>query len=165
MNNRWFSVTCRTIAVDSFLLQKLHDFDVCQWGVVEGLQSRWGIFQACQILQATNTAQTIIWNISIILHGYWLFPRLNYWKRLGKETACISQYEYIRTVKLLASLIYMVSGYVLFQSSNIMRRPQNLRKISHLFWYLLNNVKSSGIFFQIFVAFSENLKFKFQNLN
>ena len=98
MNNRWLNVTCRTIAVDSFLLQKLHDFDVCQWGVVEGLQSRWGIFQACQILQATNTAQTIIWNISIILHGYWLFPRLNYWKRLGKETACIAQYEYIRTV-------------------------------------------------------------------
>ena len=103
--NNWQSIidvverlTCRTIAVDSFLLQKLHDFDVCQWGVVEGLQSRWGIFQACQILQATNTAQTIIWNISIILHGYWLFPRLNYWKRLGKETACIAQYKYIRTV-------------------------------------------------------------------
>ena len=88
--NNWQSIidvverlTCRTIAVDSFLLQKLHDFDVCQWGVVEGLQSRWGIFQACQILQATNTTQTIIWNISIILHGYWILP-LNYWKRLGR---------------------------------------------------------------------------------
>ena len=33
VNNRWLNVTCRTIAVDSFLLQKLHDFDICQFEI------------------------------------------------------------------------------------------------------------------------------------
>ena len=33
------------------------------------------------------------------------------------------------------------------------------KKISHLFWGLLSSVKTNGIFFQIFVAFSENLNF------
>ena len=31
------------------------------------------------------------------------------------------------------------------------------KKVSHLFW--LSNIKTSGRFFQIFVAFSENLNF------
>ena len=31
-----------------------------------------------------------------------------------------------------------------------MRRPQNLKKISHLFWHLLSSVKTSGRFFQFF---------------
>ena len=38
--------------------------------------------------------------------------------------------------------------------------PQNSEKRSHLFWRLLSSVKTSGIFLQNFVAFSENLNFK-----
>ena len=34
-------------------------------------------------------------------------------------------------------------------------------KISHFFWSLLINVKTSGRFFQVFMAFSENLNFTF----
>ena len=33
-------------------------------------------------------------------------------------------------------------------------------KISHFFWSLLSNVKTRGRFFQVFMAFSENLNFK-----
>ena len=33
------------------------------------------------------------------------------------------------------------------------------QKISYLFWNLLNNIKTSGRFLQIWVAFSENLNF------
>ena len=41
-------------------------------------------------------------------------------------------------------------------------KATKLEKKSHLFWRLLNKVKTSGrFFFLIFVAFSENLNFKF----
>ena len=45
-----------------------------------------------------------------------------------------------------------------------MRRPQNLKKISHL--YLFSSVKTSRTFFKNFVAFSEKLNFtdNFQRL-
>ena len=47
---------------------------------------------------------------------------------------------------------------------DIMRRPQNLKKISHLFWqnnrfYSVASKQVEEDFFQIFVAFSEKLNF------
>ena len=48
-----------------------------------------------------------------------------------------------------------------FKSSDIVRRPQNLKKkLSYFFFKLLSNVKTSKLFFQIFVTFSEYLNFK-----
>jgi hypothetical protein len=38
-------------------------------------------------------------------------------------------------------------------------KAKKFEKISHLFWPLLSNVKTSGRFFQIFVAFLDNLNF------
>ena len=38
-------------------------------------------------------------------------------------------------------------------------KATKFEKISHLFWHLLSSVKTSGNFFHIFVAFSENLNF------
>ena len=40
----------------------------------------------------------------------------------------------------------------MFDSSKV-RRPQNLKKISHFFWCLLSNVKTSGMFFQFLGSF------------
>ena len=50
-------------------------------------------------------------------------------------------------------------SFSLFKSSDIVRRPQNLKKISQN--YLNSNVtpKQSGLLFQICVAFSEYLNF------
>ena len=47
-------------------------------------------------------------------------------------------------------------------SSEIMRRPQNLKKSPT--WFLLSSVKTSWRFFQTFVAFSEKLDFKKEEL-
>ena len=50
-----------------------------------------------------------------------------------------------------------------YYSSDIMRRPQNLKKnlppVLTKQWFLLSSVKTSGRFFQIFVAFSEKMDF------
>ena len=48
---------------------------------------------------------------------------------------------------------------IVAQSEDIVRRPQNSKKISHLFWHLISSVKTSGWFFQLFVAFPVNLNF------
>ena len=49
--------------------------------------------------------------------------------------------------------------FVCTYSLDIVRRPQNLKKIAHLFWRYWVNVKTNGFIFQIFVAFSKNLNF------
>ena len=49
-----------------------------------------------------------------------------------------------------------------------MRRPQNLKKNLILVWkkqlFLLSSLKTSGGFFQFFVAFSEKLDFTIQDI-
>ena len=48
---------------------------------------------------------------------------------------------------------------ILFKSSDIVRRPQNLKKSPTLFWNFLQTSKQGGRYFQICVAFSEYLNF------
>ena len=52
---------------------------------------------------------------------------------------------------------------VTWSKSHDCEKATKLKKIFHLFLRLISNVKTSGRFFQIFQAFSENLNFT--NLN
>ena len=60
-------------------------------------------------------------------------------------------------VHLKKSFLYTMGSNLL--KSRCCEKGKKFEKISHLFWHLLSIVKISGRFLQIFVAFSENLKF------